>query len=692
MILRTGNVIRRPMQRVFVDGSVDDRFFCNAIRLGTYSGLTEADFLVPEWSADSIKDKLRDSAVKVYVDGSGDVHFYGYLAVDSCTLSPTEDGVVLHAYTITKWLNRYHVGQFTRQWEVTYPIINKVTKTATGLTPALILMHLFSQLPKEVSDRLKLGDISVLHQISSAPDITFRLCNYAEAINQLMAYVGDVAFRERFQGNITYLDFYRINTPGREKASVRHASWTDASRANVQSSQGQSDSTNIIDRVVGFGGYRQFMVTCRNYISDIAVLSEPEEAARLVNDWDTTLEDLALKSPELTITGGKFSIKCAEEADENALVIKVKVPLDRVPVGSYLTTPSGETMKVTAFSAKTETNEAAVTVTRGLKDTEKKPIKMDDAIGVRVPGMEHVFRRFRLPAALNGCAIQRSGCKLDAKGAQYPQEQSFFYDSTKIRHKDDGEGNPWVEGRMPHSLQSVAPTTSNVSLNVEKRTVIFPKPVVALMAKKPKRDKDNNIVMENGGPVYESIYRQTVCGITLTVENQAYPFFYDTGARPTTAYDFNEVGFTDRWQKNEFQYWQLATGPMTINGVAFPCIYFPPEPGLDDFGQPMDPEIAYYIPAETGLISRTDFAGLKTLCEQTLRSNNRRSRSWTVTIPWFSPGYKVGSGIEIDGLENFPRDIYKITGVEHSMGLDGSSSTTIQIDNVKPPVRYTVEV
>src|SRR5690606_20465291 len=271
------------------------------------------------------------------------------LAVDAGNLSPADDGVILRAYSITRWLSRYHVGHASQRWEVTYHVTNPTTGAPTGWTPALILMHLWSQLPEDVRQRLQLGEISVLHDLSSlsTPDITFRLAEYASAINQLTSYVGDVGFRERFQGNITYLDFYRVNAPSREKTNVRHASWTDTSRANVQSSHSTSDSTNVVDRVVGHGAYRQFMITSRSFLATRPELSEINPAVQLQPRWDSALEPIILKAPTAA-TG--ISARCVESRDSASTFISIDIPVGFIPVGSEAVSRSGEYMLVTAFN------------------------------------------------------------------------------------------------------------------------------------------------------------------------------------------------------------------------------------------------------------------------------------------------------------------------------------------------------
>src|SRR5690606_35364037 len=112
---------------------------------------------------------LREAPVKVSVDGSGKPHFVGYLSVETGVLSPDADGVRVKAFTRTKWLDEIYVGQFTGQWEVPYYVRDPKTRIPTGWTKALILQHLFSQLPDEDKEKIGLGDLRVLNDIADIP-------------------------------------------------------------------------------------------------------------------------------------------------------------------------------------------------------------------------------------------------------------------------------------------------------------------------------------------------------------------------------------------------------------------------------------------------------------------------------------------------------------------------------------------
>lgn len=696
MIIKSGNQIRLLNQNVIVDGSRDDRFWCSSIRLGSHSGITEAEFIIPELYFDEFKDNMRDVFVRVQADGGSETHFAGYLAIDSGHMDPNSDGVTVRAYTITKWLHRYHVGQFQNVWEVVYPVVDPQTKLLTGWTPALILQHLFAQfpanLPNDIGRKIRIGDVRVLADITelTAPEVTFRLTDYATAINQVIGLLGDVAFRERFENNTVYLDFYRINEPGGAKAVVECARWNAPGQANIQSLRTTDDGSAVVSRVMGYGAYRQFMITCRNAVAGYDGISELDAARQLRPYWRTDLEPLVLKSPGLALDNkGLYSGTAAEDAiiATGTTGFKVSVDLNIVPVGAVVGVKStGEQMLVTAYTPGVKADPEAVppveavdaflTVTRGHNETEIKEIPINDVLSITVAGLQYVFRRYLIPVALNDCQIMRSGCLETSDSKPYPMHQAFVYGAIQIKRKET-DGEEWVEGIIP-PYPSLA---RDVKFNVERKTVTFGNPTLTLLQKRKAEGDDEA----------KTTYRRAVCGVTFTVENKQWPFYHDTGfADGITNFDFDRVGLTERWQKNELHSWRLGTpAEMPINGVLFPCMVFPIETVID----PVTEEVTakegegVFYPAGTGLITKTDYFSLRGLCEQILRERNRRARSWNIQIPWFSPGYVVGQDIKVKGPRNMARDNYKVTSVDHSMPITGQHQTTLQIDNVKPPVR-----
>jgi len=701
MNVRTRNAINRLDQTVTVNGSRDDRLWCSHISLGSHCGMTEAEFEIPELLFDELEEDLREAFVRVSADGSGDEHFCGYLSVSSATLNPKTDMVHLRAYSFTRWLTKVHVGQFTNQWEVRYWVKDPRTGQPTGWTPALILQHLFSQLPEIHLQRIGLGDLRVLTDVVDVPtpDITFRLTDYAAAINQVLAYAGDVAFRERFEQDKVFLDFYRMTDVQGVQAVLECCKWTNPNRskANVQELNGVEDGTDLVTRVIGIGAYRQFMVTCRSKVEGLDAISEMDENVQLEDDWDPDLEELVLKSPGLATSSTGYSATVAEAVTGEATVIKIAVDLGLVPVGAIVSSDSTkELMLVTAFTPAVPADSeaeppvaaqpATITVTRGYKDTDAGALAVKAVLHIKVPGIEKVFRDYKLPKVLNGLAIMKNGCLKDTTNHPYPQYQAFIYKAKVLIQHDDPVppatvGPMWLDGQVLTDQDPVI--EKSLKFDVERRRITFAAPTVTLDYDKP--DPSNN-------KKRQVKYQRTVCGITFTVENREYPFFFDTGAvQKATGFDFDAIGLTERWQKGDLHSWRLGTMDMPIRGVSFPCLYFGLERKVDELGNVTQTVgQAHFYAAGTGVVARSDYDTLKALSEQILRERCRRGRSWRVTVPWFSPGFYVGQRVTIAGVANFPRDVFKITSVAHELPLKGDHQTTLTIDNIKPPVRHRV--
>lgn len=700
MILRSRGRIEAIRQTVKVNGSNYPHLWCSEINLGSHSGLSEAFFDVPQLLFDELENDLRDARVEVEIQGQGTA-FAGYLSVETGELSPAEDRVRLKAYTITKWLEKYHVGQATDQWEVAFWVRNPETKVPTGWTPALILYYLFSWLPAEYQDVIKLGDIDVLHTYEEVgtPDVTFRLCSYAEAITQLMAYVGDVAFRERFERGVVFLDFYRVNEPKAQAVVARCGEWNSPRvGTNVQSITRTDDGTEVVNRIQGFGAYRQHMITCKSALVSLPVQSELELARQLVPNWDGRLENLVMKCPELT-RGTMYSAKVLPLMPGfGDTAFELDIDINEIPVGALLRVESsggdeedpgeesGEIMRCVAYDPIGGGTEESplppvVTVERAVLGTTMKEVKAGDVLTINVPGIEKVFREYRLPKVLDGLPIMQDSCLTDSDGEPYPQFQAFVYRANPVYRKQLlPEPKEWIEG-----VVELTPTlVDDVKLDVARRLVTFGQPTLTLLSRDPAKDP-----ADTDGKKVE--YQRTVCGISLTIENRERPFGWDTGpVYGQTGLDFTTHGLTERWQKNEYEFKALGTGGLTVRGLNWPCYWFVTKERTDPLtGEVLDPvnEFKSLLPEET-VVVQDDTLRIQMQCAQMLMEYNRRARSFEIDIPHYSPGYRVGAGLVVTGLKDFPKDQFVITGVRHELGSDQRHRTLVTIDNIKPPARH----
>lgn len=707
MILRSRGEISALKQSVRINNNPDYNFACSEINLGSHSGLTEAYFDLPQTLFDEIGNDLRDARVEVEIEGQGTA-FVGYLSVDTGELSPVADHARMKAFTITKWLEKYHVGQGTNQWEVTFWVRHPETKVLTGWTPALMLYYLFLWLPEEYLEVIRLGDLEALHSYSAvgAPNVTLRLCSYAEAITQLMAYVGDVAFRERFENGLVYLDFYRVNEPKNQVAVMECCEWNSPRRgANVQGMSRSEDGSELTNRVQGFGAYMQHMISCKSMVVELPEQSEMEVGRQLIPMWEGRLEKVALLCPELT-KGLSYSCKVRPEflgLDET--VIRVDLDIREIPVGSLMRVESSgkgeegeeeedsedrasdEIMRVVEFDEWGGTGEdtpspPVVTVERAVLGTTKKALKAGDVLTISIPGIEKVFREYRLPRTLDGLPIMKEGCLEDGDGDAYPQFQAFVYRATKVYRETIGPLRRWIEGVIGNRPSLV----DDAKFDVARRTVTFGNPTLTLLRREGKLQADDTT-----GKKVE--YQRTVCGVTVTVENRERPFGFDTGpVHGQSGLEFTTHGLTERWQKNEYEFKALGTGGLTVRGLDWPCYWFVAKERVDPItGEVLETPAEFKnVGLEDRVIVVNDWEKIKNQCEQMLMEYNRRARSGTITIPHYSPGLRVGMGVKLRGLRNWPNDVFVITSVQHELPADHKHKTRITVDNIKPPARQVV--
>lgn len=260
----------------------------------------KAEFSIPQMLFDSFRGNLTDGFVSVVMSGAydgsdnGSPDFLGYLDVDNSDLGPGQDGVTMSAQSITGYLNKVGIGDGDDDPVLKYPLINPYNGEPTEWTPLRILEDLFKRLPDRYRDRVRLGKTAVLDTttLTNLPDLEFRLGTYAKAIDDVLAMFGDVTFTERFNGETTYLDFYRIQAAGSPTARVQIAEFNDVvtSGADIESFGHEQSVNDAITRVKAYGTKKRYILSITNYGENID--------ANLVFGWNPALNAAVLRDPK----------------------------------------------------------------------------------------------------------------------------------------------------------------------------------------------------------------------------------------------------------------------------------------------------------------------------------------------------------------------------------------------------------
>lgn len=267
---------------MFVDGSLSNLLKCTSCNNGS------ASFIVPTERFDSrYKRTIQGKQVAVYVNGS--YVFNGFLDTTNAELSPDSDGFTVDAKSVLEKLSTVWIGQYQNKNVVTYRIADEWQLDD-------ILRDIFDQLGGVHANLLKLGNTSVIagkNYDFGKEDLVFRNINYASAIDQILAYAGNVVYRPRYTLSGVYLDLYQTAGNNNGTSFCKVSDYDDDSiYANVQSISAGDSVSDTIDQVTVFGSPKRAIITVFGN-ADIGV-----HPVQLIKDWDSSLEARVRANPE----------------------------------------------------------------------------------------------------------------------------------------------------------------------------------------------------------------------------------------------------------------------------------------------------------------------------------------------------------------------------------------------------------
>jgi hypothetical protein len=318
----TDVTLPRLRQRVWLDGNLRSDVYCSSTSYSHGTSGSTATLEIPSKDWDGGKNRLRGKRVRVdvaFVGGSWQTVFLGYL----WTVSGQVAANVLSATAVTfiGLADKVYVGQGDdpEDMSVEYPAaaVWRGVMQPTGWTVASVLRDIFSastktwrggggKLPTGWRNRLKLGSLAVLGSTyNEVPlgDLVFRQTTLRDALEQLVGLVGTVSFKERFEGNDTYLDFFELGDPGAPlKRVIVARSGEDASGSNVLDIDHEESADQVTTRIIALGDRRKFTVSC----------TTEHSTAPLERSWDPLLEATVLANPE----AAKRGVESGDALDE----------------------------------------------------------------------------------------------------------------------------------------------------------------------------------------------------------------------------------------------------------------------------------------------------------------------------------------------------------------------------------------
>ena len=758
----TRGVIPYLVQRISVDGRVDDRLTCTAISIMPGVGTSTATLSIPEALWTEARAQLRDTLVAVRVGRQADdPDFVGIIDVDNATLDRATNGIMFTAHTLSSILYRTHVGQQDGRAVVDYPRRHPVTQQLTGWTADLILRDIWLRLQTGYAARVLLGDTSAL-VTARHPGVTFRMRSVAEAVDALVEMDGGVGVRPRYKGDAEYLDFYRMGDGQGGVASVRVAAGTDPvnSGANVGRVELSEISGELVNRAIAYGAPARYMVSVTSvartiraaadaawtatslyvktskpvaagsiltageekmvvtsdgeapppYAADVRILGvtraykdtpptnikvgDPIAVApppgsydpthHLIRDWNSAYEPAVLANPKAAQSGSLgYNLRVRVSVDATATTLTVDSAIQVRPGAILRAMLNGEEMRI--LTANNNPPLAAgvwqITVQRAINGTTPAAIAADQVLTWLMPGIQHVFRRYRLPGPFARLTKLRTNIVRrpappppGSEDLPVPPEpelvplplQAWWFPSTRANSPDDGTTIYGDIGEIPELIRGCA-------WHLGDNHVMLSQPALQV------------VKIEGGQSTgFKLTHAETPVGLTFSVEI-GLPIVADTGVRwsPTTAAGLPASdGLTARVLREDLVYEQLTNYGAPLNGQLWPVTWFDDDGTLNHAEPPdvvEDPE-----PDISHLVLRDDWEPLAAIADALLRANGQRSHTMRVRVPWFTRGYVPGQVLLIDNVPEAPRNLV-VTQVDYALGR--SHSTLVTAETSRPEYR-----
>jgi len=278
--------------------------------------------------------------------------FRGYITNATGNLSVSENRIQLQAKSMIQLCDKVFLGSCSPENGFLYLYPKEALRdgvlTDTNWDVSQIIRDWFSSslrtwrygggnIPNTWRSEIKLGSLNSLNQSAKKVPIgnlEFNRLNVSDAISQILDIVGNIKLVERFETNATYFDFMDIksNRNIRKNIIVAEAGECVAgSNYNVLSITDDSNIEEVVNRIVGYGDYRKFIVTA----------STNHVTAPLEKIWNTSLEDDVLADPDITKRGTRdgqnSELEGWNEEYENVFkVYRLPAPLRKFVIESGL--------------------------------------------------------------------------------------------------------------------------------------------------------------------------------------------------------------------------------------------------------------------------------------------------------------------------------------------------------------------
>jgi len=311
-----GNTVFSPnfYQRVYIDTVYRPDIQCLSVPRQIGTGGSQASFIAPNLDWDGGKKQFRGKFVKVAVAYSGQSFqtvFSGYIS--EVPGASSDRMISLTALSLMGWADSFTIGEadLSENAVASYPefaLNDSGVWEETGWSVKSIIRDFFSSslrtwrngehgngtLHSSVRSRLKLGSLAPLSDsYNKFPigDITFRQSSLRDGLDQLLGLVGTISFRQRFEGNETFLDFFELADPSAPSKTLRVAQQNESiAGTNVAEISHSETGVDVKTKMIGIGDNRKCVVTITS-------------TDALIQDWDSDDEAAVLNNLEAAQDG-----------------------------------------------------------------------------------------------------------------------------------------------------------------------------------------------------------------------------------------------------------------------------------------------------------------------------------------------------------------------------------------------------
>lgn len=234
----------------------------------------------------------------------------------------------------------------------------------------------------------------------------------------------------------------------------------------------------------------------------------------------------------------------------------------------------------------------------------------------------HVFRRYRIPAALRNYTMLDRLPVEDATGRPLaPHAHLFEYD---LEPGTSGGANAWV----PDGERDTATLQDIETFDPDRGSVVLKRPAVRLALMKPT------------GDIPEATWERTEVYLTCAFALEGRECGYDTGHRPTINVEgLEDDGLTMTFSRPDLRYVQYTSfglGVVDTDGstaIEYNALVW-------DGGA--------WTEYASATVERDDRPTIARIAEAALRSRSRLRNTFAVTCDYFTQGVKIGDTIRVN--------------------------------------------